>query len=434
MILAGDIGGTKTVLALIDRLPDGSTTRVKEASYSSHYYPEFDGILDAFLPPGTQLSSACFGIVGPIVNQQCQMTNLSWSLDAAALKAKLGVAKVRLLNDLEAIAIGMLHLPAHELVELNPNATAQTGNIAVIAAGTGLGEAILYWDGENHHPIATEGGHCDFAPQNHQQDRLLAYLRKLFPDHVSYERVLSGIGFSHLYDYLLSDGFAPACLDVPKANGGVDRNAVISHLGVTGQDPLCTEAVRLFVEIYGAEAGNLALKAFAFGGIFIGGGIAPKILPTLKNGGFLQAFNAKGRYLPLLDKVSIKISFAENLGSVARAERRFLVPDSHSSRAFSRSVVCGVKMQGLTTWRKVIVQRCWRSPCWVAGESNRTNPGSRQALAVALSFCRLIGLGCPKQAFAKIATPRERTHAFGGGDQLFCLKVTLLLKNSRHRI
>ena len=311
MILAGDIGGTKTVLALVARTPEGGMTSVKEASYQSHDFMAFDAVLDTFLPPGIQLSSACFGIAGPVVNQQCQMTNLSWSLDAAALKAKLGLAKVRLLNDLEAMAIGMLHLPEHELVEINPNATAQTGNIAVIAAGTGLGEAILYWDGEKHHPIATEGGHCDFAPQTLQQDKLLAYLRTRYPDHVSYERILSGIGFSHLYDFLLSDGFASASLDVPEANSGVDRNAVISQLGVTGRDPLCNEAVRLFVEIYGAEAGNLALKAFALGGIYIGGGIAPKILPLIKNGGFLQSFNAKGRYFPLLDKVSIKISLNE---------------------------------------------------------------------------------------------------------------------------
>jgi glucokinase len=232
-------------------------------------------------------------------------------LNGATFKIKLGTEKVKLLNDLEAMAIGMLHLPEHDLVELNPNAIAQSGNIAVIAAGTGLGEALLYWDGENHHPMVTEGGHCDFAPQTAQQDELLAYLRTCYPDHVSYERILSGIGFSHLYDFLCADGFAPACPDVPDGGSGVDRNAVISQLGVTGKDPLCTEVVRLFVEIYGAEAGNLALKAFALGGIYIGGGIAPKILPVIKNGGFLQSFNAKGRYLPLLDTVSIKISLNE---------------------------------------------------------------------------------------------------------------------------
>ena len=158
MILAGDIGGTKTVLALVARLPDGSITWVKEQAYPSQDYPEFDDILDVFLPPGPQLTAACFGIAGPVVNQHCQMTNLSWSLDSATLKAKFGTNQVKLLNDLEVMAIGMLHLPDHDLVELNPNALAQTGNIAVIAAGTGLGEAILYWDGGKHHLIATEDG------------------------------------------------------------------------------------------------------------------------------------------------------------------------------------------------------------------------------------------------------------------------------------
>jgi glucokinase len=311
MILAGDIGGTKTVLALVAKSLEGSLTSIKEETYPSHDFLEFDDILDVFLPPGTQLTSACFGIAGPVVNQHCQMTNLSWSLDGATLKTKLGTDKIKLLNDLEAMAIGMLHLPEHDMVELNPNATAQTGNIAVIAAGTGLGEAILYWDGETFHPMATEGGHCDFAPQNAQQDKLLAYLRTLYPDHVSCERILSGNGFGHLYDFLCEQGYASPCLDVPDINSSVDRNAVISRLGVTGEDPLCAEAVTLFVELYGAETGNLALKALALGGIFIGGGIAPKILPAMKGGGFLQAFCTKGRYLPLLDKVSVKISLNE---------------------------------------------------------------------------------------------------------------------------
>lgn len=308
MILAGDIGGTKTVLTLLDKEADGSITSIHEQTFASHEFSQFDDILDKFLPPDIKVSSACFGIAGPVVNQRCQMTNLSWLLDATKLKNKLGTDRVKLLNDLEAMAIGMLHLPEYDLVELNPNAETQTGNIAVIAAGTGLGEAILYWDGSKHHPMATEGGHCDFAPQNVQQDELLAYLRKLYPDHVSCERIISGIGFSHLYDFLRAQGFAAPCADVPDINSGIDRNAVISKLGVEGEDPLCTESVRLFVEIYGAETGNLALKSLALGGVFVGGGIAPKILPALKSGGFMQAFNAKGRYLPLLDKISIKAS------------------------------------------------------------------------------------------------------------------------------
>jgi glucokinase len=308
MILVGDIGGTKTVLALYAKASDGVPSCIQESVFNSHEFDAFEKVLDSFFPPGTTVTAACFGIAGPVVNQHCQMTNLPWSIDGAKLQAKLGTQRVKLLNDLEAMAIGMLHLPDHDLVELNPNAQSQAGTIAVIAAGTGLGEAILYWDGDKYHPMATEGGHCDFAPQNAQQDNLLAYLRTLYPDHVSWERVVSGMGFGHLYDFLCEQGFAPPCPDVPDYNADLDRNAVISSLGVSKQDALCTEAVRFFVELYGAESGNLALKSLALGGIFIGGGIAPKILPALKEGGFMQAFTAKGRYLHLLDKVSVKVS------------------------------------------------------------------------------------------------------------------------------
>ncbi len=308
MILAGDIGGTKTVLSILSRDTDGSLTCVQEQTYASQQFAEFDDILTAFLPADVTIRSACFGVAGPVVNERCQTTNLPWLLDGAALKIKLGTAKVKLLNDLEAMALGMLSLPEHDLVELNPNAQTLVGNSAVIAAGTGLGEAILYWDGDKYHALATEGGHTDFAAQNAQQDLLLAYLRKIYPEHVSYERILSGIGFSHLYDFLCEQGFAPACPAVPDINSDIDRNAVISRLGASGEDPLCAEVVRLFVELYGAEAGNLALKSFATGGVFIGGGIAPKILSAMQDGQFIRAFKAKGRFVPLLDKVSVKLS------------------------------------------------------------------------------------------------------------------------------
>ncbi|HEY8160307.1 MAG TPA: glucokinase [Methylobacter sp.] len=308
MILAGDIGGTKTVLSIFTRDANGSLICLQEQIYSSQLFPEFDDILTAFLPADVDIKSACFGVAGPVVNQRCHTTNLPWLLDAEVLKIKLGTSKVKLLNDLEAMALGMLYLPEQDLVELNPNAVIHMGNVAVIAAGTGLGEAILYWDGNKHYPMATEGGHSDLAAQNTQQDQLLAYLRKSYPDHVSYERILSGIGFSHLYDFLCEQEFAPRCQDIPDINSGIDRNAVISRLGLSGEDPLCAEAVRLFVELYGAETGNLALKSLAIGGVFIGGGIGPKILPAMQDGNFIRAFKAKGRFFPLLEKISVKLS------------------------------------------------------------------------------------------------------------------------------
>ncbi|MDD5125830.1 glucokinase [Methylovulum sp.] len=308
MILAGDIGGTKTVLSLLEKIPDGSLKCHQERTFASAEFLQFDAVLAAFLPVDITIDAACFGIAGPVVNQRCQTTNLPWLIDAEALKKQLGTGRVKLLNDLEAMALGMLHLPADDLLELNSTAHDQTGNIAVIAAGTGLGEALLYWDGSKHQPIATEGGHCDFAAQTTQQDLLLAYLRKKYPDHVSYERILSGIGFSHLYDFLCECNFAPPCPAVSVISEDTDRNAIISRLGINGEDALCVEAVRVFVEIYGAEASNLALKSFAIGGVFIGGGIAPKILSAMQMGGFMQAFKAKGRFHSLLNTVSVKVS------------------------------------------------------------------------------------------------------------------------------
>jgi glucokinase len=307
VILAGDIGGTKTVLSILTRDANGSLSCLQEQSFASQQFAEFDDILTAFLPANVIITSACFGVAGPVVNQRCQTTNLPWLLDTEALKLKLGTGKVKLLNDLEAMALGMLYLPDKDLIELNPNALQQSGNIAVIAAGTGLGEAILYWDGNKHYPMATEGGHTDFAAQTTQQDLLLAYMRKSYPDHVSCERLISGIGFSHLYDFLVEQGFPP-CPDVPELNDETDRNAVISQLGVAGSDLLCSAVVKLFVELYGAETGNLALKSLATGGVFIGGGIGAKILPAMQNGDFINAFKAKGRFSHLLDKISVKLS------------------------------------------------------------------------------------------------------------------------------
>jgi glucokinase len=309
MILAGDIGGTKTVLALYSKKSDGLLCCEREETFVSGDFAEFNDILALFFTEKNTIHSACFGVAGPVVNQRCHTTNLPWILDAEALKKKLVIDMVRLINDLEAMALGMLHLPDSDLVELNPKAQVRTGNKAVIAAGTGLGEAILYQEGSHYHPIATEGGHCDFAPQNNLQDKLLIYMRKKYTDHVSWERILSGDGFSHLYDFLLSQEIAPACPEVPPVSSGeTDRNAIISRLGLAGADPLCKQALQLFVELYGAEAGNLALKALATGGVFVGGGIAPKILPAMRDGRFINAFTGKGRFQGLMDKVSVKLS------------------------------------------------------------------------------------------------------------------------------
>jgi glucokinase len=319
MILAGDVGGTKTVLALYKKNSQGELSCELQQSFPSADYAQFGEILAAFLQADMHIEAACFGIAGPIIEQCCQTTNLPWSINAQALMQTLGTHKVQLLNDLTAMSLGMLHSSEDDLIELNPNAMTKNGNIAVLAAGTGLGQAILYWDGQHHQPIATEGGHCDFAAQTPQQDQLLNYLRQLFPEHVSWERVLSGDGFGYIYDFLVESGFAPRCSKVPASNDtSIDRNAIISNLGINNQDPACVEVVRLFVELYAAETGNLALKCLA-SGVFIGGGIAPKIRPAMENGNFLRHFLSKGRFNSLLSKISIKISLNPNTPLIGAA-------------------------------------------------------------------------------------------------------------------
>ncbi len=323
MILAGNIGGTKTNLALYTKNSGGILHCDFKQAFVSADYPQFNDILSVFIQADMHIESACFGIAGPILNQRCQTTNLPWVIDAKELSLTLNTPKIKLLNDLETMALGMLNSSDDDLIELNPNAQTQDGNIAVIAAGTGLGEAILFWDGKQHHPIATEGGHSDFATQTEQQDQFLVYLRQHFKDHVSWERVLSGDGFSFLYDFLVASGFAPACSSVPTFNENnspkVDRNAIISSLGIKNKDPACAETVRLFAELYAAEAGNLALKCLSTGGIFIGGGIGPKIRPALENENFIRSFIAKGRFKKLLSNMSVKLSLNPNAPLIGAA-------------------------------------------------------------------------------------------------------------------
>lgn len=312
MILAGDIGGTKTVLGLFQTSANGQLTTVREQTYNSTEFSSFEDLLSQFTSDSVTLTAACFGIAGPVIEQRCVTTNLPWVLDAKHLADTLSISKVQLLNDLEATAYGMLHLTDDDFLTLNPNAVSQAGNRAVIAAGTGLGEALLHWDGEQHRAIATEGGHCDFAPQTPTQDQLLVFLRQRYPEHVSWERVVSGVGFSHIYDFLAESGYASPSKEIPAAKSADSlndaRNAIISELGLKGEDPLCRETLRLFVELYGAEAGNLVLKSFAIGGLYIGGGIAPKIRQALEDDGFLNAFISKGRYRPIMDKIPVKLS------------------------------------------------------------------------------------------------------------------------------
>jgi len=307
MILAGDIGGTKTVIGLFEQAGD-HLHAVREETFPSKSYATLEEILDRFLGGGSRptLRSASFGVAGPVIEGKSKTTNLPWELDEPTLAKTLQVPRVKLLNDLEAAAYGMLHLDPTDLCVLQPGRKHQ-GNIAVIAAGTGLGQAILYWDGQHHHPIASEGGHADFAPHTDPEMELLIHLRKEF-GHVSCERLLSGPGLFNIYRFLRDSGFAaePEWLRQQIAQG--DPGAVISQIGLAGEHPLCIRALDLFCSVYGAEAGNLALKAFAVGGVYVAGGIAPKILPRLQDGAFIHAFTDKGRLSDLMRSIEVKVA------------------------------------------------------------------------------------------------------------------------------
>lgn len=303
-ILAGDIGGTKCVLAIYS-LQQGVWQESRKQTFASGAYAEFLPLLVEFIGEERELAAACLGIAGPIKAQKCVTTNLPWVIDAQQMRQQLAIPRVHLLNDLEAAAYGVLAL--NEFEELNPNAIEKPGHKAVIAAGTGLGEAILFFDGAQYHAMPTEGGHCDFAPQSEQEDQLLVFLRQRFGGHVSLERILAGDGFGNLYDFLKSIDFAPANAALESAMQQSDRNAVISQAGLAGEDAICVEVMRLFCRIYGAEAGNLALKTLPAGGIYIAGGIAPKIRRALQSGAFLQGFMDKGRLSHAIEKIPLRI-------------------------------------------------------------------------------------------------------------------------------
>ncbi len=309
-ILAGDIGGTKTVLSLYDG-SEADLRQVREETFPSQEHDSLDEILLEFLKKetGPAPRAICLGVAGAVIEGKSNITNLPWELDERDLARVTGVSRVKLLNDLEAAARGMLHLEGDELSVLNRGAgPAQQGNIAVIAAGTGLGEAILYWDGEQHQVMASEGGHADFAPRTDEEIELLKYLRKKYGGHVSYERVLSGPGFFNIYSFLRDTGYAPEPDTMKEKLGSGDPSAVVTKAGLEDNDPLSVRTLEIFASIYGAEAANLALKCLAVGGVYVGGGIAPKILPTLMAGHFMEGFTNKGRFSDLVQSMPVLVA------------------------------------------------------------------------------------------------------------------------------
>lgn len=304
MILAGDIGGTNSRLGFFD----GDLRRPQfEEVFPSREHRGLDEIVAAFVSKHRlSVGMACFGIAGPVREGRVEATNLPWIVDAAGLARCLGLARVWLINDLEANAYGIGSLAPEDFFSLHAGAPDAVGNLAVVSAGTGLGEAGVYWDGQRHHPFACEGGHASFAPCSDLEVELLQWLRGQL-GHVSCERVVSGPGLLNVYTFLRASkrGEEPAWLAEEMRAG--DPGAAISRNALSKRSPLCVQALDLFMRLYGSEAANAALKFMASGGVYLGGGIAPRNLEKLKDGAFLEAFLDKGRMRPLLERMPVRV-------------------------------------------------------------------------------------------------------------------------------
>jgi glucokinase len=324
VILAGDVGGTKCNLALFDGRP-GAFVRAHYRRFASHDYPNFEQIVREFVVDSRsdfsgKVAAACFGVAGPVIQQRVRATNLPWIVDAASLSQQLGVARIVLLNDLEATAHSLHWLRPAEYCSLNEGESNPQANRALIAAGTGLGEAILVWDGRRHVISATEGGHAGLNPYNERGLELFRVLRQRL-GFVDCEAVLSGRGFRVIHEFLDASIRHPS-FDAPDA----DPAAEITHLALTQACPVCVKSLDLWVELYAAEAGNLAMRTLARGGLYVAGGIAVKILPKLKDGAFFRVFCDKGAFGPLLSKIPLRVVLNEDaplLGAAACAAGAF---------------------------------------------------------------------------------------------------------------
>lgn len=340
MILAGDVGGTKVHLALYG-FEHGKLVHVRDEKYPAHEFSGLEEVARKFLQESgnPEITAACFGVPGPVRGGHLRLTNLPWLLDSRVLSKNLNINHLFLINDLEANGYGVEELTPEQLFTLNAGDPAAVGHRALVSAGTGLGEGVLVWTGKSHVPMASEGGHCDFAARNEVEIELLEYLMKKLQGRVSWERVVSGPGVTNIYEFLRD----VKGMDEPdwlrERMRTEDRNAVIGEIGEQCTNELCTKTLEMFVSAYGAEAGNLTLKALALGGMYLGGGIAPKIQKTMQGGKFMEAFVDKGRLTELLIQTPVYIileSRAALIGAAAFAEARAAEISGKSVRAASR--------------------------------------------------------------------------------------------------
>lgn len=335
LILAGDIGGTKTILQLVEYSDQGSRQNLYEDTYPSRDFPDLVPIVQKFLSAATQKlerevipEKACLAIAGPVVNDTCVLTNLSWFLDARDLEKDLEIAKISLINDFAAVGYGILGLETTDVCTLQVGKPADNAPIGVIGAGTGLGQGFLIPGQETYQVFASEGGHTDFAPRTELEFQLLQYLRSHYNiDRTSVERVVSGQGIVAIYRFLRDRQLAQESPEIEQivkncdqetasSENRIDPAAAIAKAAMDKSDILCQQTMQMFVEAYGAEAGNLALKLLPYGGLYIAGGIAAKIIPLITEGSFLGAFLQKGRVSPLLEKVPVRVILNPQVGLI----------------------------------------------------------------------------------------------------------------------
>ncbi len=321
-ILAGDVGGTKTALAIFEFGPRGRSL-VRSERYPSAAYRGLEEVVEVFLGGERPPEAAGFGVAGPVRDGASRITNLTWTIDEKKLARATGIRRVRLLNDFVANALGLPHLSGRQLATLARGRGEPGGPIGILGAGTGLGQACLVSSGGHHEVVPSESGHTDFAARDATEDRLVTFLRRQF-GRATRERVLSGRGLVNLYEFFKAEKSARASRRVEEEfEKGGDRAAVISRFGLARKDALCRQALDRFVSIYGSEAGNCALEYRATGGVFIAGGIAPKILPALRRADFLRAFRAKPPMEALLAAVPVRVVTEPRLGLIGAAAEAY---------------------------------------------------------------------------------------------------------------
>lgn len=316
-VLAGDVGGTKTILAIFDS--ENCFQPIREEKFQTNQYNNLEAIFTQFLADSNEpIESVCVGMAGPVLDGHIKATNINWEADEKVLSRFLKIKNVKLINDLQAMAFSIPILRTDDIFTIYEGEHRPHSNIALLAPGTGLGESYLFWDGSHYHPISSEGGHTDFAPKNEQEIDLLRYLLKKY-DHVSYERIASGMGICEIFEFLSASNTYPIPEPIQQARQNGDLAAMISNCALGKKHEICVKTMDIFVSTLANEASNLALRLLSFGGVYLGGGIPPKILPLLHTPNFIQNFKDKGRLTSILERIPVRVILNAQAGLIGAA-------------------------------------------------------------------------------------------------------------------